>query len=253
MSKFVIRLILIFSVMTIVVACASTAQRNTSGNAQYNQGNYRQAINDYQGNMVANPDDPIAYYNMASALAGLDVFDRAIDSLEQAIDLADDDLIAEAYYNLGNVFFEMERYQEAVSAYQQTLLIDPDDDDARYNLELALQRYVPPSPTAIEQQTNPELGQSDPEATPTNEPGGFDGPTPTPPPQESSPDPSQTPDTGDRSDFGIEAGTPIPNDEGSMTIEQAENILDVVQQNQDSLSQFLEEETTSGEPADRDW
>ena len=253
MSRILFRALIGAMLMVLVVACASVAERNNGGNRHHDRGNFRQAITVYQGIMVANPDDPVAYYNMASSLAGLEIFERAVEALEQAIALADDDLIVDAYYNLGNVFFEQGLYLEAVNAYQQALLIDPNDDDARYNLELALQRYIPPSPTAIEQQTNPELGQSDPETTPTNEPGGFDGPTPTPPPMESSPDPSQTPDTGDQSDFGIEAGTPIPDDDGSMTIEQAEAILDVVQQDQETLNQFLEDETTSGEPADRDW
>lgn len=49
------------------------------------------------------------------------------------------------YYNLGNFYFAAGLYPEAARAYQQALLIDPNDADARYNLELALKKFVRPA------------------------------------------------------------------------------------------------------------
>lgn len=248
MLSFSLLLLLVF------VACSGRAQDISSGNSHYNDGDYQQALDSYRDVMVANPDDPIAYFNSASVLLlGLAEFDRAVEALELAVAQGDDQMAVQAYYNMGNVFFEEGIYLDAIWAYQQALLIDPNDDDARYNLELAMQRYIPPTPTALEQQTNPEFGQSDPETTPTNEPGGFDGPTPTPPPMEVSPDPSQTPESGDRSEDGEESGTPIPQADGGMTIEQAEDLLDAVEQDQETLSQYIDDETTSGNPGEPDW
>lgn len=246
-------LIVCVLILLVCVACSDRAREIGAGNRRYNDGDFQQALNTYRDVMVANPNDPIAYYNSASVLLGLADFDRAVEALELAIAQGDEVMMARAYYNMGNVFFEEGGYLDAIWAYQQALLIDPDDDDARYNLELAMQRYIPPTPTALEQQTNPELGQSDPETTPTNEPGGFDGPTPTPPPMEVSPDPSQTPESGDRSEDGEEFGTPIPQADGGMTIEQAEELLDAVEQDQETLSQYIDDETTSGNPGEPDW
>jgi len=244
----------LFLVMMVCVGCGTdTTRRIDDGNRLHNRGAYQSAVRAYQSAQVGAPDQPEAYYNAASSLLALDEYLQAIEVLEQALLTADDALKVQAYYNLGNVYFEMGLFLDAVTAYQEALLLNPEDDDARYNLELALQRYVAPTPTAIEQQTNPELGQSDPNVTPTNQPGGLDGPTPTPPPQEAPPDPSETPVQGDVASDGIESSTPIPDADGELTIEQAEQLLESIEQNQEALSQFLEEEAVSGEPFEKDW
>lgn len=235
-------------------ACGvSVAERNAAGNRQYRNEAYDDALRAYQAAMVAAPDRPEAYYNAASALVGMEQFSQAVAALEQAVRVGDQQLIARAHYNLGNVYFLVGDFDRAAAAYRQTLLIDPDDDDARYNLELTLRRRLPATPTAIEQQTQPETGETDPETTPTNEPAGQDGPTPTPPPQDITPEPSATPDSGEQADAGDDPSTPVPRDDGPMTVEQAERLLDAVQQDQQALRQFLQDSAASGEPGERDW
>jgi tetratricopeptide (TPR) repeat protein len=41
--------------------------------------------------------------------------------------------LAEAYYNLANLYFDTDRYQQAIQAYQRTLALVP-HGDAYYNL-----------------------------------------------------------------------------------------------------------------------
>lgn len=239
--------------LNVAAACGTnTAERNSAGNAAYNRGDYDAALLAYQVAQVNSPDQPELYYNAASALLQQVEYDAAVLALEQALVGADAEFAARAYYNLGNILFEQRQFAEAIAAYQAALLRNPDDEDARYNLELTLLRYVPPTPTAIEQQTNPELGQTDPETTPTNEPGGFDGPTRTPPPA-APPDPSETPVTGNSGELGPDSQTPIPRDGGEMTIERAASILDSVEQNQEALREYLEDVADSGAPVEQDW
>lgn len=241
-------------VIFLLTGCAGAiAEDNNAGNRLYRNENYTAALREYQSAQVNAPDRPEAYYNAASALAGQGNYEMAVAALEQALRVDDPDLLFRAYYNLGNVHFRAMQFNRAITAYQEALLINPDDDDARYNLELALQRAVAPTPTAIEQQTEPENDETDPDVTPTNNPGGFDGPTPTPPPQDAPPDPEQTPESGDVANEGVDSATPIPAAEGEMTIEQAERILDSVQQDQQTLTQFLQEESNFGIPAEKDW
>lgn len=233
-----------------LTGCGGVAERNNTGNAAYRDGEYERALVAYQSAQVMAPDDPLAYFNAAGALIQLDALDDAINALEQALTTADDGLKADAYYNLGNVFFEIREYDAAIQAYQQTLLLRPDDTDARYNMELALLTAVQPTPTAQEQQTDPQLGQTDPETTPTDQPRSFDGPTPTPPPLDL--DPSATPDRGEGQD-GETGPTPAPQSEGEMTIEQARQLLDQIQQEQVALSEFLERSGAPGDPSEKDW
>jgi tetratricopeptide (TPR) repeat protein len=245
--------VILLALVSVLAACGfNSAERNRAGNAQLRAGEYEAALAAYQAAQVNRPDDPIAYYNAAAALVGLERLDQAVASLELAIQHGDRSLTQRAYFNLGNVFFDARLYAEAADAYQQALLIDPDDEDARYNYELALLRYVPPTPTALEQQTNPESGETDPDVTPTNQPGGLTGPTPTPPQEEGPPDLTASPVVGEVS--GQEdSATPVPQSQGEMTLEQAERILDSIRDDQQALREFLQESAESGEPSEKDW
>ena len=230
----------------LLAGCAGLPERVHTGNRHYRSDEYDRALRAYQAAQVMDPDRPEAYYNAGSALVGLLEYERAVVALEQSLRSAEGGVAVSAYYNLGNIYFEMGRFQEAIRAYQQALLLDPDADDARYNLELALLRYVPATPTAIEQQTEMDEDQTDPDTTPTPEPGGMDGPTPTPPPMDV--DLTATPDSGESEDSEEESDVPVPQTQGELTVEQAERLLDQIQQDQEALRDYFEEPAAPGEP-----
>lgn len=246
-------LVLVWGGMVLTGCGVNAAERNNAGNILYAEGDYDGALQAYQVAQVAAPDIPQPYYNAASALTQSGELEAAQQALELALQLADEDLTAQAYYNLGNVYFQMEAYADAVSAYQQVLLRDPDDQDARHNYEMALNRVLPMTPTALEQQVEPELGQTDPETTPTDQPGALDGPTPTPPPQEGPPDLTATPVASGDQAGGEFSTTLTPMPEGPMTIEDAKRILDTVHQDQRTLQEFLRDVATPSTPPSEDW
>lgn len=45
-----------------------------------------------------------------------------------------------ALYNLGNTLYDGQKYAEAAEAYKQTLRLDPNNENARYNLAMAQQK-----------------------------------------------------------------------------------------------------------------
>ncbi|MEO1404045.1 MAG: tetratricopeptide repeat protein, partial [Cyanobacteria bacterium J06635_1] len=55
-------------------------------------------------------------------------YDEAISAYEKAIELDPDD--ATAHYNLGNTYKALKRYDEAISAYEKAIELDPDDATA---------------------------------------------------------------------------------------------------------------------------
>ncbi len=191
------------------------AERIGAGGDLYQRGDYLGAVEAFQLAQAAAPDRPEAYYNAASALARSGQLRRAVAALEQAIAFADDELAAKAYYNLGNVYFEMSRFAEAISAYQDALRLNPEDQDARYNLELALRRAAPP-----------------PAMTPTPE---------APTPQPDAPSPTET------------APAPTPQPVGTLAVEDAEQLLDAIQSKQQTLSEYLRRLTPQAQPVEKDW
>jgi tetratricopeptide (TPR) repeat protein len=242
----------VLSLGILLAACGGEiAKQNNAGNKQYNQGNYAEALRAYHAAQVAGPDRPEAYFNAAAALIKMQAVDDAVAALEQSLQTADDAMAVAAYYNLGNIFFDIRFYELAIEAYQAALLLDPDADDVRYNMELAMLRYVPIAPTDIEQQTNPESGFTDPNVTPTPDPGGHEDPTPTPPQIEL--DFTATPMMGEGGGGGEDSSTPIPQSEGQMTVEEAERLLDQIQQDQQVLREFLRDGSLYGLTSERDW
>ncbi|MDY0381387.1 MAG: tetratricopeptide repeat protein, partial [Candidatus Cloacimonadaceae bacterium] len=86
-------------------------------------------------------------------------YESAADAAEQA--LQKDQNNAETHYDKGNIAFMNEDYRSAVEEYEKALLLNPEDDDARENLELALTKLdknppPPPDPKEDEDKKNEE-------------------------------------------------------------------------------------------------
>lgn len=237
--------LLIIVAGVILAACGvNPAERNNAGNALYGQGAYDSALDAYQAAQVAAPDEPVPYYNAASALSAVGRVQSAEAALQQALETAGESLIPNAYYNLGNMYFEMAQYQQAVDAYRETLLRQPDDENARYNYELALRRLAtpPPPPPQESEQQEEQQSQSKPTPTPTPEPSG-----------DSPPEQTQDPQGEGQSEEGEQSGTPTPQPQGPLSVEQAEQLLDAVQQNQEALSEYRSRTVPQIETPEKDW
>lgn len=248
-----IRIVTILGVMLVLAGCASSVELSNRGNAALRAGSPQGALQSYTNAQALAPDAPVPYYNAALAYRAAGDLDRAVSALDQAIQTADERLIREAYYNLGYVYFELGRFRDSAAAFRQVLERDPDDAQARYNYELALFNDVEPTPENQEQQTEPEEQQTDPETTPTNQPNALDGPTPTPERQDNPPDLTATPQGGS-GDFADNAeSTPVPQQRGRMTIEEAMRLLDALTEDQQALSEYLRRIQASGEAGMNDW
>lgn len=65
-------------------------------------------------------------------------FEEAIDRYQKALGSDDPQVLEVAYYNLGNCYLKLGKASQAIDCYENALLIDPSDEEAKYNLELAL-------------------------------------------------------------------------------------------------------------------
>jgi len=217
-----------------ISACAvNPAERNSAGNGLYDQGAFDEALRAYQAAQVTSPDSPEPYFNAANAFAQIGKLSDALAALNQALETADEALTAKAYYNLGNIYFAMGLYEQAVESYRQTLFRDPNDNDARYNLELALNRSSPPSATPLAQAQEPES-----QSTPTNLPGDQPTQTPTPSPQDVASTPQATMDA---------------SSESTMTVDEAGRLLDSIQQDQGTLRDNLVTPSAVEAQPEKDW
>lgn len=223
-----------------------------AGSRAYQSGAYSDAAELLIESAVRVPDDPIRLYSAGSAQLGLDD-ELSADLLLRAFQIGDEDLRKKAAYNAGIAYFQNADYFAAVRAFRAVLEMDPTDANARYNYEMSLRYALPPTPSEQQQRTNPDEGQTDPTITPSPEPGGFDGPTPTPPREEFEPDPTETP-VGGTGDFGMEdEATPVPVVGGSMFIEQAIRLLEAAAQDALTIAPFYSTPAPDGLAREKDW
>jgi Ca-activated chloride channel family protein len=119
---------------------SSTASRNKEGNRLFQQGKYQEAEKAYVDAEVQSPGRPELLYNLGNALIKQKKYERALQSLHQAINKGDKGLQESGWFNAGNALFEMGKFKDSAQAYIQALRINPADEDAKHNLEMALRK-----------------------------------------------------------------------------------------------------------------
>lgn len=129
------------------------AERNhlRAGNSHYNKQEYQEAEVEYRKALEANPSSAMAQFNLATALlrqqntgaqrgdsARAQQQSEAVNLLMRLAKTSRDSYIASrSAYDLGNVAYRQQAYDQAVELYKQSLRVDPAYDDARYNLRMA--------------------------------------------------------------------------------------------------------------------
>jgi tetratricopeptide (TPR) repeat protein len=133
-------LLLFLSLLIFLPACfPSAASYNNRGNQEYEAENYDEALENYTLAKREDPDLPEPYYNSGNTFHRQGDFEAAMAQTQQSLRTAKEELAQQGSYNLGNSYFKMQDWPAAIEAYKEALRLKPDDLDAKHNLELALQ------------------------------------------------------------------------------------------------------------------
>ncbi len=126
----------------LVTACGPAAEKlNKEGNDAFAEEAYIDALAAYEAAQVENPELAEPYYNAANTLYREGAYTEAMMLMQEALKYTDaDSLQHSGLYNQGNSAFNLEEWESAIASYTEALLRNPDDQEAKYNLELALQQ-----------------------------------------------------------------------------------------------------------------
>jgi tetratricopeptide (TPR) repeat protein len=109
------------------------------GNEAYKKNEFEKAAEEYQKVATKTPANSTAQYNLGNALYKADKKDAAVGAFESAtVNAASTDEKSKAYYNKGVVLQHDKKLRECITAYKNALKLNPQDDDARQNLQKAL-------------------------------------------------------------------------------------------------------------------
>lgn len=156
MKKYLISVLLLFTfgiIQTFSQEPSTKQERNlvTEGNKLFRADKYHEALEKYEQALASNPSYQYALYNKAvtlSKLASDDNKNTENDPREVAKKIFSDiaklktneELAAKSFYNLGNMAYNDEQYDQAINMYKNSLRIEPDNKECRQNLLLALQK-----------------------------------------------------------------------------------------------------------------
>ena len=157
-----------------LTACSETpAQVNNAGHEPFEQAEaevapeavldaYAEALDAYELAQESAPEKGEPYYNAANTQYRMEAYDEALRDYDEALKYAEGDLRARGYFNKGNVYFDREEYPDAIEAYKEVLRIQPDNEDAKHNLELALSK-LPEQEQGEEPEENDQEGPQEQE------------------------------------------------------------------------------------------
>ncbi|MDY6952571.1 MAG: tetratricopeptide repeat protein [Thermodesulfobacteriota bacterium] len=107
--------------------------------ALYKQGRFGEAEKAYAEADMDHPKDIRYRFNRGCAAFQKGDFQGATAAFSSVLRRAEDDEIRfSTAYNLGNAAFKQGDVQRAADLYRQAILYNPENEDAKYNLELAL-------------------------------------------------------------------------------------------------------------------
>jgi len=221
--------------------------------AAQKQGKPREAVEPANTALRLAPDDPLVQYDAGTARLGAGRGRQAVAPLEKAAKAAGRELAPSAHYNLGGARLAAGDAAGAAEAFKQTLRLQPDNQDAKYNLELALR----------EEQKQKMGGQGSPKGSRGNRSPNQD---PSDQPGKGKPDPNPKPQNGEQGKQPQQQGGKQQDQQGQgsqlpqfrnqpeMSAQEASSVLSAVenlerQQRRDQAARRAKQHAAKG----KDW
>jgi len=243
--------ILVLGGLSLLGLGGPVVEKTREGNRAYQAGQFDQAQSLYveaRSGVEAKSEDAFRLHlNLGDALYQQKKYGEARKEFEQAQASETMELPAQSAYNIGNTYFKeamqtrdqnqaLELLKQAVASYWKTLELTPDDEDAKYNLEVVRrhldvkqqQQQPQPQPQPQAGNTAEKQEQEQAQAQPQPQAGGTAGEEPKP-----------------------AAGEQKKPEELSQ--EEAERLLDAMQAQEEEQQKERFQINAEGRPGGRDW
>lgn len=149
-----------FSLFTLYSFAQPTNKAVKDGNDAYRKNDFIAAIDNYQKALQLDAKNVTAKFNMANALQHNNKAGQSADKYDDIISATtDEDLKAKSYYNKALAMLKQNKLDDAITAFEQSLRLSPGDNEARENLQKALEtkkQQQPPPPPKPNQKQPPQ-------------------------------------------------------------------------------------------------
>jgi Ca-activated chloride channel family protein len=109
------------------------------GNEAYRKGDFSNAVENYKTALRKDPENNTARFNLANALQRQNETNEAKKKYDEIIENKDaNSLKAASNYNKGLTYIKEKDLAQAINSFKESLKENPNDDEARENLQKAL-------------------------------------------------------------------------------------------------------------------
>jgi Ca-activated chloride channel family protein len=242
-------------IILLLLACTGAFAQEKAlvkkGNQLYQQKKFKEASASYQQALQQNPAYAPGSFNLGNALIQQQQYDAARKVMTNAAkNSKDKQQQADANYNIGNTYMSEQKWAEAVEAYKQTLRKNPQDVDAKYNLSYALAKMKQDQngdgKDKNKDDKNKDKDKKDQDKKDQNKDGQDDKKD-----QDKNGDQNKPQDGKDKEDKE-EQKRPEPQP-SKLTQQQAENLLNALQQDERKLQDKVQKGKGIPVKTDKDW
>ena len=125
--------------LTLSLSAQTENKTIQKGNQLYKKGQYDKALPEYEKAVTENPKNPVPYYNLGNARFRSDDYANSEKAYDDAAAKATTQSFKQqSLYNKGVSLSKQKKLQESIDAFKQSLRLNPQDPDTRFNLEKAL-------------------------------------------------------------------------------------------------------------------
>lgn len=125
------------SIILVILISSSLIIADDEGLTNYQNKKYAEAKAYYERAISTIKDTSAVLLGLGVSQYQLGDIPNAAKSFEKALKSEDTEVQGKAYYNLGNSIYSQQKPKESVAFYRKVLEINPNDDDAKFNYELA--------------------------------------------------------------------------------------------------------------------
>lgn len=259
----------LFTLLLLLAPADDPTDAGRRGNSLYERGQYAQAAEAFRAGLAATPADDLAtryglLHNLGAALHRLEDYDGAQEAFNTALSLAAGaGDVARAAYNAGNTAFRRDDLQAAVDRYKQALLADPDDENARFNYEVAKRQLDEEQQQDQQQQQGGDEGEQNPEDEQQEGDEQQQGEQDPQDPQQGDEEEDQQQGEGDQQEEqqqdpqepGEEEQPQQqpPPDPNELSRQQAEQILDALENEEEQLLRQVQQMKGRPRQVEKDW
>jgi len=139
LSSFLVIICFVTLFSGLQVNAQSTRSLVNEGVKLYNDQKFADAEVNFKKGTEITPNSFEAKFNLGDTYYKQQRYDEAMQSYQSAMTDAKNDLDkSKIYYNVGNSLLKSQKIKESIGAYKEALKLNPDDQQAKYNLSYAL-------------------------------------------------------------------------------------------------------------------